>query len=62
MQLTCYLRGKVVYLPTLGKIGTGFYRYIEPIETASVSESAQLKRALLETIRRGNPSINVVDF
>ena len=57
MQLTCYLRGKVVYLPTLGKIETGFYRYIEPVETAPVSDSSGLKRALLETIHRGNPSI-----
>ena len=57
MQLTCYLRGKVVYLPTLGKIGTGFYRYIEPVETAPVSEDADLRQALLETIRRGNPTV-----
>ena len=57
MEITCYLRGKAVYFPTLGKIGTGFYRYIDPVEVASVSEGNDLKRALLETIRRGNPNI-----
>jgi hypothetical protein len=38
-------------------MGPGFFRYIEPVETAPVRDTETLKQAFLRTVRRGNPSI-----
>jgi hypothetical protein len=60
MHFTCYLRKGMVYIPTLGQMGKGFYRGIEPTAVASVSSTADLKRAILDTIAHGNPVVPVV--
>jgi hypothetical protein len=52
-----YLRRGVVYIPTLGKIDKGFYRSIEPVAVVPMSNTGALRRALLDTIERGNPTI-----
>ena len=57
MHFTCYLRKGMVYIPTLGQMGKGFYRGIEPTAVASVSSIADLKRAILDTIAHGNPAV-----
>jgi len=60
MHFTCYLRKGTVYIPTLGQMGKGFYRGIEPTAVASVSDTAHLKRAILDTIAHGNPAVPVM--
>ena len=57
MKLTCYLRKGIVYIPTLGMIERGFYRYIEPVVVAQVSDREGLRKAILDTIARGNPLV-----
>jgi hypothetical protein len=51
------LRNGVVYLPTMGQMDRGFYRGIEPVAVASVTNSDALRTALLDTIARGNPAV-----
>jgi hypothetical protein len=57
--MTCnfYLRNGIVYIPTLGKVETGGYRDIEPVAVVPVSHTVDLRRALRETMARGNPIV-----
>jgi hypothetical protein len=52
-----YLRRGIVYIPTFGKIGKGFYRGVEPVAVVPLSNTDALRWALRETIARGNPSV-----
>jgi hypothetical protein len=55
-----YLRNGAVYLPTLGKMGKGFYRDIEPVTVAPVADTYGLRQALKQTISRGNPNVPIL--
>jgi len=52
-----YLRRGTVYLPTVGKMGEGFYRDVEPLDVISASNTKALRQALAEAIARGNPNV-----
>jgi hypothetical protein len=52
-----YLRNGVVYLPTMGMMGKGFYRGVEPVAVVSVENTEALRQALKATIARGNPTV-----
>ena len=56
MLHTCYLRDGIVYVPTVGKRGA-VYTIIEPVAVVSVSDTENLRRALLDTITRKNIDI-----
>jgi hypothetical protein len=51
------LRKGVVYVPTMGKMDKGFYRGVEPVAVVPASNTDTLRRALAETIARGNPHV-----
>jgi hypothetical protein len=53
----CYLRKGVVYVPTVAKTVAGFYLGVDPVAVVPVSHTADLRRALQETIARGNPRV-----
>jgi hypothetical protein len=57
MKCHCYLRKGIVYVPTFAKIENGAYQNIEPVAVVPISHAADLKRAFLETIARGNPIV-----
>jgi hypothetical protein len=52
-----YLRNYTVYVPTMGKMGEGFYRGVEPVAVVSASNTEALHQALAATIARGNPDV-----
>jgi hypothetical protein len=51
------LRNGVVYMQTMGKMGKGFYRGVEPVDVVPVKNTESLRQALKGTIARGNPSV-----
>lgn len=51
------LRKGTVYIPTMGKMGEGFYRGIEPVAVVAVSNAEALRQALNAAILRGNPIV-----
>ena len=57
MNCHIYLRNGIVYLPTMGKMEKGFYRGVEPVAAVPVSNTEALRRALAETLARGNPTV-----
>ncbi len=57
MNCHVYLRKGTLYLPTMGKMGEGFYRGVEPVTVASLSDTEELRQALRTTIARGNPTV-----
>lgn len=59
MHSTCYLRRRIVYIPTLGLMDKGFYRDIEPVAVAPLSNSDAVRRAFAEAFARGNPQVPV---
>jgi hypothetical protein len=60
MNCHLYLRGNTVYVPTMGKMGEGFYRGVEPVTVVSASDSDGVRKALRETIARGNPVVPIL--
>lgn len=53
----CYLRKGIVYLPTVARAEPrAGYMDIDPVAVAPVSDTAGLRRALHDTVARGNPS------
>jgi hypothetical protein len=60
MNCHLYLRGNTVYLPTMGKMGEGFYRGVEPVTVVSASDFDGVRKALRETIARGNPVVSIL--
>jgi len=60
MYCHIYLRNGVVYVPTMGKMGEGFYRGIEPVAVVPAAKTDELHQALLATIARGNPGAPIL--
>jgi hypothetical protein len=60
MLWNCYLRKGVVYVPTLAHlVPNSGYVAREPITVVPVSDTTALRRAFLETIAKGNPTLPV---
>lgn len=57
MYFQVYLRNNIVYVPTVGKMGVGFYRGVEPVTVISADDTQQVRNALATTIARGNPDV-----
>lgn len=57
MYCHLYLRNYTVYVPTMGKMGQGFYRGVEPVAVVSASNTEALRQALAAAIARGNPDV-----
>jgi hypothetical protein len=55
-----YLRNGTVYLPIVGKMGKGFYRDIEPVIVTPVANTEGLRKALEQTVARGNPDVPIL--
>jgi hypothetical protein len=51
------LRNGIVYMPTMGKMGKGFYRGVEPVAVVPAKNTEALRQALEATITRGNPMV-----
>jgi hypothetical protein len=52
-----YLKNGIVYMPTMGMMGKGFYRGVEPVAVVPVENTEALRQALKATIVRGNPTV-----
>lgn len=52
-----YLRRDTVYVPTVAKTEAGYHMGIDPVRTASVSDSDALQAAIAEAMNRGNPIV-----
>ena len=57
MRSFCWLRKGHFYMPVLAKTVAGFYQGIDPVAVIPVSQTAELRRAIAETIAQGNPVI-----
>jgi hypothetical protein len=57
MNCHLYVRKDVMYLPTMGKMGEGFYRGVEPVAVVPASNTEGVRQALQVTIARGNPNV-----
>jgi len=57
MNCVISLRSGIVYMPTMGKMGKGFYRGVEPVAVAPAKNTEALRQALKATIARGNPVV-----
>jgi hypothetical protein len=44
----------------MGKMDEGFYRGVEPVTVASLSDTDEVRQALQTTIARGNPTVPVL--
>ena len=44
----------------MGKMGEGFYRGVEPVTVVSASDIDGVRKALRETIARGNPVVSIL--
>lgn len=55
MHCHCFLRKRVVYIPTQGMISKGLYLDIEPVSVVPLSNTDALRAAFADTIARGNP-------
>jgi hypothetical protein len=57
MNCVISFRSGIVYMPTMGKMGKGFYRGVEPVAVVSAENTEALRHALKATIARGNPAV-----
>lgn len=57
MLIAVYLRQGVVYVPTLGKIEGGPYRWVAPYSRCQFTEKATLRQLIEDRFRRGNPAL-----
>jgi hypothetical protein len=57
-----YMRNGAAYVPTVGKMGKGFYRDIEPVAVVAVGNTEALRKALEQMIFRGNPDVPILRF
>lgn len=55
MDWHVYLKDNVVFVPTTGALDKGVYREIEPVAVVPLSNTEGVRRALQETMARGNP-------
>lgn len=58
MYCDIYLRRNTVYVPTMGQMGKGFYRGVEPVAVVSVIDTPALRQALKAAVVRGNPAVS----
>jgi hypothetical protein len=56
MLYQCYLRKRIVYVPTVGKRG-GAYTDIDPVAVVPVADTEGLRRAFLSAIAKKNVSV-----
>lgn len=61
MYWQLYLRMGLVYVPTTAIVQRGFYQIVEPVAVVPVSNSDAIKRALADTMERGNPKVPAPD-
>jgi hypothetical protein len=62
MLFTCYLRNKIVYVPTMGRRKSEpVYSTIEPVSVVPLENAEGVRNALLEAIARGNITIPTPD-
>jgi hypothetical protein len=62
MLYSCYLRDSIVYVPTLARREREpVYTDIEPVGVAPVANTEAVRRTLLDTIARKNPTIPAPD-
>jgi hypothetical protein len=59
MYIHFYLRKGIVYLPTVGKMGQGFYRNIEPVAKIPVVNTDALHQAIAAALKAGNPEVPI---
>jgi hypothetical protein len=59
MYIHFYLRNGIVYVPTVGKMGQGFYRDIEPVAKIPVVNTDALRRAIAAALETGNPEVPI---
>jgi hypothetical protein len=59
MYIHFYLRNGIVYVPTVGKMGQGFYRDIEPVTKIPVVNTDALRRAIAAALETGNPEVPI---
>lgn len=57
MHFDCHLRQGTVFLPTVGQVNKIVYFLVEPVAVVPVSDTDALRRALQQTITRGNPMV-----
>ena len=57
MIIACYLRNRIVYLPTNAKTEAGYYMHQDPVLVIPASNTDGLRRALTEMTAKGNPII-----
>src|SRR5579862_553763 len=62
MLVSCYLKKGAVYIPTEAFTPDRLYVAIEPVSVAPVGDLEALRRALVEAVLRGNPTIPTPDF
>jgi hypothetical protein len=55
MHCHIYLRKGMVIIPTSGSVHRGLHRDVEPVAAVAASDTDAVRRALLDTIARGNP-------
>jgi hypothetical protein len=52
-----FVRKKQVLIPTMARTEAGFYMAIEPVSVIDPQDRQSIRSALLEVIRRGNPTV-----
>jgi hypothetical protein len=55
MDWHVYLKGDVVFVPTIGALDKGVYREIEPVAVVPLTNTEGARRAPRATVARGNP-------
>lgn len=55
MHWHVYLRDRVVFVPTTGRLDEPVYREMEPVAVAPLADAEGVRRALAAAIARGNP-------
>jgi hypothetical protein len=57
MLCKLYLRSGTVYLPTVARTEAGYYIDSEPVEAVSINDAEALRRAIKNSISKGNPVV-----
>ncbi|HEV2676727.1 MAG TPA: hypothetical protein VGV37_19535 [Aliidongia sp.] len=57
LQAICYLRRGIVYVPSYGRTSTGVHRMIEPIAAIPLQNTDEIRAAIEDRFRRGNPML-----
>jgi hypothetical protein len=59
MYIHLYLRKGIVYVPTVGKMGKGFYRDVEPVVKIPIVDTEAVRQAIASALKAGNPEVPV---